>query len=465
MSLHFDTVSLRNFGPYRDVSNLELTTTPTAPVVLIHGENTLGKTQMFSAIRWCLYGSFEPQQSVAVATNQLQSRFNNIAAREGEDRLEVTLTFTANGQPYVLTRTARCWTGPPQVTADLRIGPAVIQHGAINNEIGRLLHPQISEFFLFDAELMKRFYDRLATERERGFIRERIESVLGIPALQLAERDISILAHDARDRQTKASRGVSDAERLNKQLRSLKNDQERYEREKSELAEVQRDANTGISELQEKLRTVESLQADLREQEMLDAQVNGGDTEEARLKTEMKQLLSDGWLAAVSGKLQGALALIERENNVAVQHQLQVGEVRAEVEMLSEQTRGGACPTCRQQLPPATDDTRRKLAEAEQRLAAILRKTGDLPNLELERKVRSLIDRTTVARYRENRISSMNFGASSTCGAVNWSRSKTGLEAMTQRRFARGPSSLRGWRKRHGIQSVTGFWSRRRSGC
>jgi DNA sulfur modification protein DndD len=401
MSLHFDTVSLRNFGPYRDVSNLELTTTPTAPVVLIHGENTLGKTQLFSAIRWCLYGTFEPQQSELVATSQLQKKFNNIAAREGEDILKVTLTFTANGQSYILTRSAKCWPGPIQVTADLRIGPTAIPELAIGDEIGRLLHPQISEFFLFDAELMKRFYDRLATERERGFIRERIESVLGIPALQLAERDVSTLAYDARDRQTKASRSISEAQRLNKQLRDSKNDQERYEREKSELAEVQRDADSAISELQEKLKTVESLQADIREQEILDAQVNGGDAEESRLKVEMKQVLGDGWLAAVSGKLQGALAVIEQENSVAVQHQIQVGEIRAEVAMLSEQTRGGACPTCRQQLPPASEDTRRKLVDAEQRLAAILTKTGDLPNLELERKVRSLIDRTTVSRYRE----------------------------------------------------------------
>ena len=136
--------------------------------------------ELFSAIRWCLYGSFEPQQDSDTATATLESRFNKISAREGEKTLEVSLAFTANGHPYVLTRRALCWEGPPKVSADLRIGPAVIQQAAIEAEIGTLLHPQISEFFLFDAELMDRFYDRLATERERAFIRQTIEQVLGI---------------------------------------------------------------------------------------------------------------------------------------------------------------------------------------------------------------------------------------------------------------------------------------------
>src|SRR5207244_708479 len=139
-----------------------------------------------------------------------------------EKTLEVSLTFAVDGEPYTLTRQAKCWDGPPAVKPDLRIGPTVVPEAAVASEIGRLLHPQISEFFLFDAELMKRFYDRLAAERERALISQSIEQVLGIPALQLAERDVSVLARDAQNRQAKAAHSEVEVDRLNRRLVNLK---------------------------------------------------------------------------------------------------------------------------------------------------------------------------------------------------------------------------------------------------
>ena len=33
---------------------------------------------------------------------------------------------------------------------------------SIETQIGRVFHPQIAEFFLFDAELLETFYERLS---------------------------------------------------------------------------------------------------------------------------------------------------------------------------------------------------------------------------------------------------------------------------------------------------------------
>ena len=57
MTTTIQDLCLKNFGPYRDEHKLDLSVTPNAPVVLIFGENTLGKSQLFSALRWCLYGT------------------------------------------------------------------------------------------------------------------------------------------------------------------------------------------------------------------------------------------------------------------------------------------------------------------------------------------------------------------------------------------------------------------------
>jgi DNA sulfur modification protein DndD len=75
VSLRFENVSLKNFGPYRQI-DLNLETSPEAPIVVIHGENTLGKTSLFRALRWCLYGSLLPQQTPQRANRDLYQSFN-----------------------------------------------------------------------------------------------------------------------------------------------------------------------------------------------------------------------------------------------------------------------------------------------------------------------------------------------------------------------------------------------------
>ena len=222
MSLRFESVSLRNFGPYRQINELNLETEPSAPIVVIHGENTLGKTSLFRALRWCLYGSPEAAKTPIQAARNLAEYLNRPAHREGETDMQVSMRFTADNHTYHLVRTAIFDDGPPRVSADLRVDSTVIQQASIELEIGRLLHPQISEFFLFDGELLKDFYDRLNSDRERDLLRESIDNVLGIPALQLAQQDVSLLTEDVLQRQTKVLNNQTEAANSRRQLRDLK---------------------------------------------------------------------------------------------------------------------------------------------------------------------------------------------------------------------------------------------------
>ena len=69
--------------------------------------------------------------------------------------MQVSMRFTADGHQYRLVRTANFDGGLPRVSADLRVDSTVFPQASIDAEIGRLLHPQISEFFLFDGELLE----------------------------------------------------------------------------------------------------------------------------------------------------------------------------------------------------------------------------------------------------------------------------------------------------------------------
>jgi DNA sulfur modification protein DndD len=415
MSLRFESVSLTNFGPYRKISTLNLETEPGAPIVVIHGENTLGKTRLFRALRWCLYGSPEAAKTPTQASRNLSEYLNRPARREGETSMQVSMRFTAGGHKYHLVRTANFEDGMPQVSADLRVDSTVIPRSSIEEEIGRLLHPQISEFFLFDGELLRDFYDRLNTDRERDLLRESIHNVLGIPALQLAERDVSILTEDVLQRQTKALRNRDEAESARRQLRVVKSKQESLDKDRGEIEQALRKAKSDLEDVRDRIAGVEELKADAREMENLEVQVKEGQKEASQIREEMRRLLMNGWLAPAAGKLEEALQRVVAKNDAAQAQGREIQAARERVRVLQDQMHGGICPTCHQSLPPPDSSTQENLAQAEAHLQHLKDRANDGPDLPLERRIRELIDTTTAREYQEkqerlDRLVSVQFG-------------------------------------------------------
>jgi DNA sulfur modification protein DndD len=424
MTLRFESLSLKNFGPYREIVDLSLTTEPESPVVVIHGENTLGKTSLFRALRWCLYGAPEAGKSPAESARGLTDYMNRPARADGESEMEVAINFSADGQQYHLTRTATLDGGPaPRVTADLRIGSSVVQQQSIEAEIGRLLHPQISEFFLFDGELLRDFYDRLNSDRERDLLRGSIESVLGIPALQLASRDIGVLRDDVMTRQTKLMKNQKDADTAKRQMKELKSRQESLEKDHKEIAASLRKAVGDLEDVKERIAAVDDLKADAREMETLEAQIKGGEADEKALREDMRNLLIRGWLAPASAKLSAVLLEVQSKNDAAQSKQKEIQSARDRVDLLQKQINGGTCPTCSQELPPPDAATKQALADAEEELAQLRDAAGDGPDLALERRIGALIDRRTVDPYRDkqaqlNKVVSTQYDRNRRLGAI-----------------------------------------------
>ena len=423
MSMRFESVSLKNFGPYREVNELNLEVEPEAPIVVLHGENTVGKTRIFRALRWCLYGSPEAAKRPDQSLWSLHQYLNLPASREGETDMQVSMRFTANGHKYHLTRTAHFDGRLPRVTPDLRVDSTVFQQASIDAEIGRLLHPQISEFFLFDGELLRDFYDRLNMDRERDLLRQSIDNVLGIPALQLAERDVSVMTEDVLQRQAKALKNQDDAEKARKQLRVLRSKQESLDKDRREIDESLRKAKADLEDVREQISGVEELKADAREMEVLDAQIEGGKQDHAQLRDEMRRLLTKGWLAPAAGKLNEALQHTVAKNDAAQAQAKAIKAAEDRVSVLQKQIQGGECPTCHQELPPPDESTHQALAEAKADLQRMRSEAGDGADLRLERRIRELIDTTTASAYQErqerlNKLSALQFERSRQLGRL-----------------------------------------------
>ena len=148
--------------------------------------------------------------------------------------------------------------------------------------------------------------------------------------------------------------------------------------------------------------------------EGLEAQIAGGKSEEAQLREEMRQLLTNGWLAPAAGKLQAALRRVAAKNDAAQARTKAIETADERVQVLRKQIGGGTCPTCHQELPPPDESTHAALAEAEVVLERLKGEAGEGLDLPLERKIRELVDTTTAGTYQEkqerlNKIAATQF--------------------------------------------------------
>ena len=155
--------------------------------------------------------------------------------------------------------------------------------------------------------------------------------------------------------------------------------------------------------VRQQLKTFEGLQADIRELETLEVSIDSGDADEAQLVDEMRKLLGNGWRSLACTPLRRALAQVQARNSSVNKRNVEIAGARARVAVLEDRTRGGACPTCGQELPPVGLEIEGELTAARDALEELLRETGGgTLDLDLERRIGAFIDDTTVPRYVES---------------------------------------------------------------
>lgn len=188
--MQFTKIKLRNYRPYYGEVEIEPRTQPDKPVVLIRGKNDTGKTSLFSAIRFCLYGVDSRQDRNDV--------INRRAATESSGKTSVQVTVTAdNGDIYIIERSVEFTQveNPNDRKADnwyreIRTPSETLVEADDSEDeyrkvINQFLPENIADFFLFDAEKLNKF-----TKSHDKEIRNSIETILGIKEIENAIDDL-----------------------------------------------------------------------------------------------------------------------------------------------------------------------------------------------------------------------------------------------------------------------------------
>ncbi len=192
--LHFLSMTISNFGPYKGVQTIDFT--EKNGVTIFWGDNGRGKTTLLNAFRYALFGTIQRRNGVLRSLKEME----NIEGRaDGIYGFSVVLRMENDGIVYELTRQYKPRKGveEPSYEEDyekvmfLKKGGTFLSQDQSEHELNVIMPEQVSRFFLFDGELLQEYEELLENETSTGErIKEAIEKILGVPVLTNGVIDI-----------------------------------------------------------------------------------------------------------------------------------------------------------------------------------------------------------------------------------------------------------------------------------
>lgn len=351
-------LDLQNWGPYFGHQSIDLDVTPHAPVVLIRGENMRGKTSLLRAVVWGLYGKMRQQDGRSLL--DVSEMVNRDALEDGSAEFEVSIYFEHDGQKIELKRSASAEVdGAGNINVRLPKATLIVGEGNALPEqqipafIENILSEDISDFYLFDGEMLYRFDERLREDREssRLFIRDQIERALGLPFLTRLRADLTEIESALADQVKKASRNNKNATKLRDDLDEVEDAIEIVNRDLDQLRADGVRLRSEIEEIDKQLEAADEARESFYKRKSLENQLETDERKLVNFRQALSSYASKNWWFPLAGRLHDKRADLTSKLANAEALIRQRMRLDLEIETLESQVDEKACPTCGQLLP------------------------------------------------------------------------------------------------------------------
>jgi DNA sulfur modification protein DndD len=308
--MKLERITLENFRQYYGRQRLTFSRDTQRNVTVIHGVNGAGKTSLFLAINWCLYG--EGVSDVG----ELTSKEAISQARKKETvRTAVELTFTHNGERYLVSRRLEGTKQPDgSISASDRDGFTMMrtqwdgQAERVNNPIGTMnaiLPSNVRTYFLFDGEKIDNFAKPHASDE----VRYAIYNVLKLEVLTRGQRHLEDAATEYRRELKRASSG--ELRSLVEQEEAARAERERAQARKKELDDEIDAAREHVVDIDQQLREMRNARALQERRERLERDLEQRRVEMKRIAQSIRELATGGFVIIGQPAVERALTILD----------------------------------------------------------------------------------------------------------------------------------------------------------
>ena len=225
-SLQLGKISMRNYKTYQGDVSVEMSLDPEKSITIIHGEMGKGKTTLLGAIYWCLYGEertvTDSDEGILNSDVLRRLRVGDVVDtsvemslyEQGELRYKIkrSIGFEKKSESVKIIRHESVGGSLPsgiEITENIEYSELSPQSGddwmvihdpmRIQDRIENLFPKSLSSYFLFDAELLDKFY----RADDETLVKNGIEKISGMPiidnGIKHLEQSTKAIRKDIRD--------------------------------------------------------------------------------------------------------------------------------------------------------------------------------------------------------------------------------------------------------------------------
>lgn len=326
-------LTVENFRQFRGKQEIQFFTPSKedANVTVVFGENGRGKTGLFRAIVFCLFGERRLSQDGDVPHDELQ--LVNVSALEANPdkpvKTVVELEFSHRDSHYRLRRAILGMQDDGRIIEEedeirLFVTPASgntqqVPTTEINEVIDSILDRRVKDYFLFDGEKIERL-TRASIEQRRE-ISAGIRNLLNVDALETAIKAVGRVTRGLERELSGASH--EELSRLLKRLGDNEEEQTRAGKRLDELAHEIRLARQEIEKTDKELEKFNEIRHLLERRKSLEQELSELEQQAAEALSEMKNLVCKASALIVAPTV---ISVYEH-----IDHQKQKGEIPSEI--------------------------------------------------------------------------------------------------------------------------------------
>lgn len=348
--MDYTHLTLENWGPFLGKQEIDLSRDGNRNVVIVYGENGTGKSHIFRALQFALYGQvIEDAEELS-----LSSLTNEIAASE-QSQFEVNVQLTIEDESqFVVNRTLSLESLEGLIRVASESGSLVMRDsaplsGAVMRDFIEKRFPRaVSKFFLFDAELIRRFQSELHARQGAGLLRKNIHEVLGVPAFTNVATALERIEVSA----TKKLATLKTAsDKADKQWKAISEKREQIESLVSEIAALEQHESTldrDVRELSAQLAKYVDQERALGQRDAAESELKTKQSDREELLEQQKGLTRDLWFAPVVNRVADLIGNLNHQEEALIEQGIEslTPLVISRLRAVSQES--GSCEVCGQ---------------------------------------------------------------------------------------------------------------------
>lgn len=346
--MKYRKLTIENFGPYYGTH--EVSFDRDQGVWIVYGDNGRGKTTLLNAFRYALYGKILGRRAER-SPHEVANTRHTAESRQRE--FKTLIEFDHDSSAYRLTRHFRASHSPEHTLVVERDGTPLSDHDA--RKVMLAVAPEsISQFFLFDGELLRQYEDLRDPNVDSGKrMRGEVDRLLGVHAVKNTLHDLNAISAVVNKEKARQLAADTQAKHLATALQEASDKRDALVTSLTGLRETLNQRRQRFAEIEDVLSRHERARVVLADIDALKTTKTNLELKRERALRGLRELTAEAWKAALYPAVSARLDELRDEIQRVDQQRIEAIVAHRTVQELEVSE---TCPVCSTHLDAENRD-------------------------------------------------------------------------------------------------------------